>query len=641
MELADYRQLVATLEPLARRDPDAMRRRVYGHIALGYGFVLTVLVALVGLTIALVAVIVSTGRVAALWKLVVALVVLVGIVLRALWVRIEPPPGRPLSRAEAPRLHERIEAIRTALQAPRPSTVLLDDRFNASVSNVPRLGIFGWQRTYVTVGLPLMYALPPDQFDAVLAHEFGHLSGSHPKHGLWVYRVGRTWQQLMDTLEEKKSLGGLLFHRFFTWFIPRLNAYGFVMSRADEYAADADAARVTSARAIGGALVALDLRHRALTEDLWPGIWARADREPAPPAEAWRTLPTGLREADSHEARAARVTNALREEAGDSNTHPSLRDRLRALGLLPDAGDGNTTVDDAAVSAADALVSPLERSAAAHYLGALAETELEALDTHWREQAARDWREQYAQGEARRARLGALTAKDSGPGLTTDELVELMRHTDAEHGVEAGAAVARRILAADDANPEAHFFLGRALLHADDASGVPHVRRAMDLDPDAIMPGARLLYAFHERRQERDAMAEMEARFNARRDALQEAQDERNQVREHDVFEDPRLDAAIVRAIQDGLRRTSLKSAVVTRKRTAHGQDHPLLVLIPATAWYRELWQDSDRNVAQELLDRITAPNLPDLLVLNPLNKRHRTLATSLRRDGRGTVVAR
>ena len=36
--------------------------------------------------------------------------------------------------------------------------------------------MFGWLNNYVGVGLPLMRAFSPEEFRAVVAHEFGHLS---------------------------------------------------------------------------------------------------------------------------------------------------------------------------------------------------------------------------------------------------------------------------------------------------------------------------------------------------------------------------------------------------------------------------------------------------------------------------------
>lgn len=93
MEPAEYQALVADLEEVAAGDPDVLRQRVYTHIAIGYGYVLAVLLLLVGTTIGVVVFMLWTRTVYALWKLVAALLVACGAIVRAFWVRIEPPTG--------------------------------------------------------------------------------------------------------------------------------------------------------------------------------------------------------------------------------------------------------------------------------------------------------------------------------------------------------------------------------------------------------------------------------------------------------------------------------------------------------------------------------------------------------------------
>jgi len=50
----------------------------------------------------------------------------------------------------------------------------------------PREGIVGWPRNYLLIGLPLMKTLSVDQFEAVLAHELGHVARGHGKVSNWI-----------------------------------------------------------------------------------------------------------------------------------------------------------------------------------------------------------------------------------------------------------------------------------------------------------------------------------------------------------------------------------------------------------------------------------------------------------------------
>ena len=138
--------------------------------------------------------------------------------------------------------------------------VLLTGDLNAAVVQVPRLGVFGWYKTYLLLGLPLMDAMEPDEFKAVVAHEFAHLSNQDSRLGSWLYRLRSSWERVMDSLSEQGAPRPLL--AFINWFWPRFNASAFVLSRSQEYQADAFAALVTSPQASARGLQRLAVETR-------------------------------------------------------------------------------------------------------------------------------------------------------------------------------------------------------------------------------------------------------------------------------------------------------------------------------------------------------------------------------------------
>jgi Zn-dependent protease with chaperone function len=90
--------------------------------------------------------------------------------------------------------------------------------------------------------MPLFQALSVEQLTAVLAHEYGHLSGSHGRWGSWIYRLRQTWNRLISGLRENQSWGNGLFYRFFGWYVPFFNAYFLSLAKknteADRYSAE-------------------------------------------------------------------------------------------------------------------------------------------------------------------------------------------------------------------------------------------------------------------------------------------------------------------------------------------------------------------------------------------------------------------
>jgi len=187
MERAEFESLVTRMEHLAKEQPAAYRRRVFGLAALGYGYLLFVVLLLLVLC-ALAAISVRYLRAAGV-KLVIILGALLLAILRSLWIKWEPPEGERVTRNTAPELFQLLDELQRRLRTPPVHEVLVTSELNAGVMQVPRLGLFGWHRNYLLVGLPLMKGLTLEQFKSVLAHELGHLSRGHARSANRIYRL--------------------------------------------------------------------------------------------------------------------------------------------------------------------------------------------------------------------------------------------------------------------------------------------------------------------------------------------------------------------------------------------------------------------------------------------------------------------
>ncbi|MBO3740100.1 M48 family metallopeptidase [Actinoplanes flavus] len=75
-----------------------------------------------------------------------------------------------VERTDAPVLHRLIELIAAEIGAPVPDRLMIDYRENTGVA------VVGFRRTSVlTLGLPLLVALRPQELVALIGHELGHL----------------------------------------------------------------------------------------------------------------------------------------------------------------------------------------------------------------------------------------------------------------------------------------------------------------------------------------------------------------------------------------------------------------------------------------------------------------------------------
>jgi Zn-dependent protease with chaperone function len=171
-------------------------------------------------------------------EIAVPLLALAVTVVRSLWVRIPRSEGISIRENQAPNLFETADRLSRQLRAPRPHDAILDGSFNAGVAQIPRFGVLGWSPNYLTVGLSLLDALTPEQFEAVLAHEFGHLAGAHSRFRAWIYRIRMSWTQLRENLKKQRHRGWKVFARFFEWYAPLFRAYTVVLARSHELDAD-------------------------------------------------------------------------------------------------------------------------------------------------------------------------------------------------------------------------------------------------------------------------------------------------------------------------------------------------------------------------------------------------------------------
>jgi Zn-dependent protease with chaperone function len=411
MTSEQFQALVDRLEHQALSDPNGYTSKVLLLAVLGNAYVVAMLLLIVALLVALVA------SVLVLKALAIKLILVVGfflwMLLTALWVKIDPPGGTEIEARQAPELFTTVDGLRRRLSAPRFHHTLITDDFNAGVVQSPRLGIFGWTRNYLLIGLPLLKALTAEQFKAVLAHEFGHLAKGHGKVSTWMYRQRLRWSRLLAVLDTTESRGSFLFKPFLSWFAPYFNAYSFPMGRANEYQADATSARLTSPQAVAQALTGVSVVGCYLAERYWEQIHQQADQQPQPNFAPYFAMGQGV--AAEIDASLAQVwlDQAMAEQTSSADTHPALNDRLKAIGQPP------------------RLALPTVGQAADRLLGGALQAITESFDRRWRDSISCSWAERYQEVQESRRQLAELNARfESRPELTVQEEFDRARLTD-------------------------------------------------------------------------------------------------------------------------------------------------------------------------------------------------------------------
>jgi Zn-dependent protease with chaperone function len=287
--------------------------------------------------------------------LVGATMVSVGVLLRPrFWERADAPALDP---QRAPALHELVRKITEAGDVPAPHAIVVDATWNASWATVgPR------RRRVLTLGLPLLTCLEPQERVAVIAHEVGH------------ERIARARDVVLwpavDALDHLSAVlrppeGGLLgelewIGRPVAAFVALpVDAVLWVQARLlfrdlqrAEYLADAHAAR------IAGPLAVIGLHERLLSHQSFALAVQRAATEGSEDdvitriRDAVRDVPVRERE---RRRRVARL-----EHTRLTDTHPPTGMRIAVLEARVTAGAA-VTLDGWNSDRIDAELEPHER----------------------------------------------------------------------------------------------------------------------------------------------------------------------------------------------------------------------------------------------------------------------------------------
>jgi Zn-dependent protease with chaperone function len=557
-----FEALVRRAEQEIVKSPQRYKLRLTALVALGYVVIFALLILLVGLLGgSIYAATAGTAMLLILIKSKVFFLIIVPIwvLFRSLFTRIREPDGLTLSRQEFPAVWAEIDSLRAKVDGLPIHRVVLVPEINAAVTQTPRLGIFGPSKNTLVLGLELLMSLSPTQARAVLAHEFGHLSGQHGRFGTWIYRKRLTWARIHMAFEDQPTFGTGLIRRFIRWYVPKLAGYSFVLARQQEYEADAVAGRLTSPQDIAAALVVTGSRAQITAETFWKPLIRTANVQPEPESHVYAQLLQHLKVPPDASVAHEKITQAMRRTTDYADTHPALKDRLAALAMPPlwqDAGP---------VMAAEA------------WLGSKLDTMIAACNRTWLASNGTEWQARYKFAQAAGAHLLELDQKRQAPNPTggpiltradawdyatlTEEFRPEIDPLPLYHDCKLIDAATGRTT-----DGRADLAIGQILLSKHNHSGgIDHLMQAAAANPMQLREPALYLIAGFFTRQGQHEIADtwrVQAE-QAGRDST-EAQIERNAVTANDRFKPSRLTAAEQANVSAAVKQTTVGASIKT-----------------------------------------------------------------------------
>ncbi|HEY6094558.1 MAG TPA: M48 family metallopeptidase, partial [Gallionellaceae bacterium] len=434
----------------------------------------------------------------------------------------------------------------------------------------PRFGLFGWEENYLILGLPLLQTLNEEESFAVVAHEYGHLSGHHSRLGGFIYRFRMAWGRLQQMSEQWNDWGSRLIARLFKWYAPYFNAYTFVLARQNEYMADRSSMEMVGQQHTANMLMRIKIAAQFEDREFWPSINRRVAKEPEPfdsRSTFWSQSMHTVLDADMRERF---LEEESKRKTDHLDTHPALTDRLAAMGVEID------------LAAARTLEAPAT-SAAQAWLGNRLEAIKAEFDRAWRDDVADNWHSRHAYLKEREERLAALEAQAEA---STEEQWERISILDELKPDADLLPLLNTLLQQLPTHASALFRRGALLLERGDEAGIADLEAVMRQDDESILTACETAWRFYKTRSPEKA-EEYSRRWQERSDHLEQVRSELASLPADANLVEPDLSEDALEHIRNILREHGkhIKKAYVMRRVLKSDSSVPDYVLAFETGW--------------------------------------------------------
>jgi Zn-dependent protease with chaperone function len=607
MTRTKYSSLVDKLSRRYDGRPSALRWITLFWAALGIGIFLLwfLLIGIIATLLVMVALRENQGSGSAL-----ILFFATGILFFGWWVvirhflvrRISAPTGVGLSPQEVPVLFQTMSALAAEIGAPMPHQVLLSAEMNASIVEQPRFGLVGWSRRYLIIGLPLLDTLSPDEFRAVLAHEFAHFSHQDGRVGHWLYRVRRVWGALVEDFNENSSSGGLfrkLLIAFFNWWWPRFNSRAFLLSRSQEYEADAVAARIVSRHALACSLRRFRVEGRWLSTELWKEIWQNANEQAEPVQGVMEQIRSRLRQGAPVDRAQVWADEGFTTLTTHGDTHPSLYDRLSAL---------SKSFSEPSLLTDRQVLPPPPVTASNVYLGVADISLRTAVEKWWADDVALAWKQRHGRAQALRDLLDRSDSNSQGDadlGHLWDQALSL---ADLHDDLTAMPLI-EKILSRQPAHHGALMIKGRHLLDESDPAGAKLLELVLAQPNPYQQQCASYLKEWYRRKGMTESLHKLDSRLDAEEEDLT-AQIPARSNGEEAVFSLPHLSPETRQSILHSLQKIPCLDQAWLVQKSDTAESLPLFILSIRLrrSWYQLGRNNAEHQVARNLADELRLP---------------------------------
>lgn len=487
---------IKKLEELSRVNPKEYNKKLILFTVLGYAYIAMLFILLSAFIALVVFIAVKFKLNGALGRILFVLLGLIVLLARSLFMKVPEPEGIYVERKDVPKLFEIIDDVSNKVNAPKIDKVLINDELNAGIVQRPKLGILGFNTSYLEIGIQLMMALSEEELRAVLAHELGHISNNHGKFGNWIYKVNSTWYRISEIFEDRK--GVFLIKRFFNWYIPMYNIYSHIILRKQELEADKFSVKVANSKITANSILNIVVKTNYMDKIFWTNIQKKAIDREQPIDNIYEIIMKNLKEEldDDFKVKSIRKIIALVEDPFD--THPPLVQRLEEIGeeiFLPS-------------NLGEPSVNLLE--------GKLQEY-IDIFNEKWKKSVEEPWQEEHSKIIEYKEILEEYKRQGGYYKLDEDGKLDFAYINEEIDNKEEALKWYLEFIKEYPDSEDANFFIGRLYIKNDNLEGIDYIKKAISLGDTYALQGYKLIYDIL---VEHDRVEEAEKLYNEASECL-------------------------------------------------------------------------------------------------------------------------
>lgn len=428
---------------------------------------------------------VSFDLVTGIYLLAASLLLLMALALfKSLWIKLDIPSGYELKPAEFPKFFRELTLLSQSLRSPVIDQIVLNSGYTATIIQTPCLGLFGWNKTTLLLGLELLICSTPQEARSLIVHELAHLSGRYQRFSGWIYRLRSSWSRVINAFKQRNRFRKKLIWNVLNWYGSKFTAFAFPLARANEISADSIAAGMTSKEDLAQALVKRQIMPDLLHETFWQNLIHTSGNVIESQLSPYTELQVFLKDGEFGETVvSSHIDRAMRVKTGQNDAHPALRDRLNALNCLPE------------------IPKKIKQSAAKFWFDERFPDIIKDFDNEWLQKNTAKWRDRYHLINKGLAKLEQLKAKPVHK-LSPPEIWELAALTEEFAPDEDCLPIYELYREHKLQDTNALFTIGKLLLGRNDESGVEKLTRAIEGNTKLKQDAYDLLIDFYRRRED-------------------------------------------------------------------------------------------------------------------------------------------